>query len=117
MEKLRPMKLILRDLISNPDGTGSTKRSAGWVLILVSLIFGIVSTYVSGVDVSIFSMVFITSMSAGLSAFGLSSYDTKAYYAHVKDTLKSSEGTVKDIKDTLSGKPETNGQSDQIIHS
>lgn len=74
---MRTKREIFTDLFCNPDGSGSTKRTAGWVCLIVGIIFGIIISFVQVVDIAIASMVFITIISSGLSAFGLSSIDLK----------------------------------------
>jgi hypothetical protein len=62
------------DLFSNPDGSGSTKRTIAWMLIFVDMIFGMICTFID-VNQSVFDLVFISLLTAGLSALGLSTVD------------------------------------------
>lgn len=62
------------DLFSNPDGSGSTKRTIAWMLIFVDMVFGIICTFLD-VNQSVFDLVFISLLTAGLSALGLSTVD------------------------------------------
>lgn len=84
----RTARQILTDMVCNPDGSGSTKRTAGWVLTLSSFIFGVICTHTGVVDQGIFSTVFVTAFTGGLGCFGLSSVDTRSYF----DAMKSAPG-------------------------
>ena len=78
-------KKFIKDLFLNPDGSGSTKRTAGWILLFLGVFTGICGIFFSNIgDNSAFNTVFVTFFTSSLSAFGFSSYDSKNYYNSLK---------------------------------
>ena len=71
------MKFI-KELFSNPDGTGSTKRTAGWLLIFISILVGGVGLFITPIS-SAFDIIFISFLSSALSCFGLTSIDYRNF--------------------------------------
>jgi hypothetical protein len=68
------MKQFIKDLFSNPDGSGSTKRTAGWVTLwaVLILIFGFPTH-----EQFQFAVGGLLTFASGL--FGLSSWDYQTY--------------------------------------
>lgn len=57
------------DLFSNPDGSGSTKNTAGWVLILAGIISGFILLFIPEIDESVGTTVFISFLTYGTGMF------------------------------------------------
>lgn len=69
------------DLISNPDGTISTKRSVGWVYVIASIVIAFAGLLHPDMNEAIFITVFGGFITAALGSLGISSYDAKVYHA------------------------------------
>lgn len=95
------MKKFIMELFSNPDGTGSTKRTAGWLLILFSILIGSVGVFTHYVNTDVFSIVFLSFLTGGLSAFGLSSFDTKTYFNNIGTNIKNIIPNIPDNNDPM----------------
>ena len=65
---------FLKDLFSNPDGTGSTKRTAGQIVLLATLVLVFVFKTHPAYE---FSVGALLTFAGGL--FGLSSYDYSTF--------------------------------------
>jgi hypothetical protein len=72
------LRQLIRDNLTNPDGTGSTKRTVGWFLIITAVGVGLLYPFV-GIGFEYFTLVFTSLLASGLSALGLSSWDYKNY--------------------------------------
>lgn len=71
---------FLKDLVSNPDGSGSTKRTAGWVLMGAAFI---IMFFIPNHPAYEFTIATLLGLVAGV--FGLSSFDYSAFI-NKKDT-------------------------------
>lgn len=65
---------FLKDLVSNPDNSGSTKRTAGWIVLLATLVLVFVFPTHAAYE---FSVGALLTFAGGL--FGLSSYDYQTF--------------------------------------
>lgn len=75
------MKKFLKDMISNPDGTFSTKRTAGWVCLWMS--FGIAVVILGGWAKSTETAsltIFGGFLTGFLGIMGVSSYDARTWF-------------------------------------
>lgn len=77
------MKQFIHDLFANPDGSGSTKRTAGWLLLFVAIAVGVWLGLTSDSE-TVQLVVFGSLLAGGLAAFGISSADTASYFKHLK---------------------------------
>lgn len=68
------MKQFIKDLFSNPDGSGSTKRTAGQISMLAAFI---IIFFIQNHPAYEFSVATLLGLVAGV--FGLSSFDYSAY--------------------------------------
>lgn len=68
------MLKYLKDLVSNPDGTGSTKRSAGQLVLISTLVIIFIFPTHPAFE---FSVGALLTFAGGL--FGLSSYDYSTF--------------------------------------
>lgn len=71
---------FLKDLVSNPDGSGSTKRTAGQVLMAAAFV---IIFFIPTHPAYEFSVATLLGLVAGV--FGLSSFD---YSQYIKDKEK-----------------------------
>ena len=78
------MKKFLLDMLKNPDDSYSTKRVAGWLLLLVSIIIGFIGIFSPTVS-TVFEVVFVSLLAASMSSFGFSSFDTKSYFSSIRN--------------------------------
>ena len=84
------MLKFLKDLFSNPDGTGSTKRTAGWLLLICAVIVGFSGLFFSP-NALFFDVVFFGFLTTATSLFGLSSYD---YLSFIKNPNSKQNETI-----------------------
>lgn len=78
------MKFI-KELFSNPDGTGSTKRTVGWILIICAITTGFSGLWFT-VNTALFDMIFCGFLTTGAGMFGMSSFDYLNFLKKEKDT-------------------------------
>lgn len=71
---------FLKDLVSNPDGTGSTKRSAGQIVLIATLVLVFVFPTHAAYE---FSVGALLTFAGGL--FGLSSLDYNNFLTKEKE--------------------------------
>jgi len=69
---------FLKDIFSNPDGSGSTKRTAGWVLLACSILVGFAGLFFSP-NIIFFDAVFFGFLTTATSMIGLSSFDYSSF--------------------------------------
>lgn len=79
---------FLKEVFSNPDGSGSSKRVIGGVLILTAIITGCIGMFFT-VNTAVFDTVFIGFLTAGMTAFGMSSFDTNTYFSNLGNKNQS----------------------------
>lgn len=80
---LNGLKQFIIDLFANPDGSGSTKRTAGWIMLIIGCFLGCYFAFSSDSE-TVHLIVFGTFITGGLAAFGISSKDTMEYFKNVK---------------------------------
>lgn len=68
------MKEFIKDLFRNPDGSGSTKRTAGQILMLAAFV---IIFFIPNHPAYEFTVATLLGLVAGV--FGLSSFDYSAY--------------------------------------
>ena len=72
-------KGFVKDIFANPDGSYSTKRTAGWVCLFISAIVSAFLLYKQGDNEVISLSIFGGYLGAFLGAMGISTVDTKSY--------------------------------------
>ena len=77
------MKKYFKDLLLNHDGSGSTKRFVGFLLLFISILLGIYGILIPTVS-SVFELVFMSFLGASLTSFGFSSFDMNSYFKYMK---------------------------------
>jgi hypothetical protein len=71
---------FIKDIFSNPDGSGSTKRTAGWLLLACSIVIGFSGVFLGNVVNAVyFDAVFFGFLTTATSMFGLSSFDYSSF--------------------------------------
>jgi hypothetical protein len=75
------MLKFLKEVLSGPNGQASSKRTVGWALILSAIVIGCIGAFSMHVNTTIFEVVFVGFITGGLSALGLTSFDSKQYFA------------------------------------
>lgn len=76
------MGKFIKDMISNPDGSYSTKRTSGWVCLFASLAVAIFSLITPNVNEVIAITLYGGFLGAFLGALGISTIDTKSYWLY-----------------------------------
>lgn len=71
---------FLKELFSNPDGTASTKRTMGWLLIISALVLIFVFPNHSAYEYSITAL-----LSTAVGALGLSTVDYQSFIKNESD--------------------------------
>ena len=79
------MKTFFKDMFSNPDGSYSTKRVAGFVFLTLSAIIGLkLIFYPNPASATVDLGVFYGFLGASLGAFGISSFDALNYFKNTQ---------------------------------
>jgi len=71
---------FLKELFSNPDGTASTKRTMGWLLIISTLVLIFVFPTHQAYEYSITAL-----LSTAVGALGLSTVDYQSFIKNESD--------------------------------
>lgn len=80
---------FIKDMISNPDGTYSTNRTAGWLCLFASLIIAVYSLITPNVNEVIAITLYGGFLGAFLGALGISTINTKSYWAFKGEDSKA----------------------------
>lgn len=74
---------FFQEIVSNPDGTFSTKRTAGWICLLCAILvaFKLLIYPNTLISETIGLGIFTSFLASFLGSFGISSIDTKAYWS------------------------------------
>lgn len=91
MKKTKSFKQYVRDLFANPDGSGSTKRTAGNLVVLcivaisVSVIWMLHHEKLQPGQLTEISMLLGVLFGGAAMFYGISSYDSTKYFGMLKD--------------------------------
>lgn len=77
------------DLFSNPDGSGSTKNTAGWLLIIAAVTTGFILLFKVNINETLAITVFSSFLLYGLASFGLNVMGNKDYFKYIESALKN----------------------------
>lgn len=78
---------FFQDLLANPDGSYSTKRVAGWICLLVSIMLAFLGIFKNGVNEVILLTVFGGFMGGFLGSFGISTLDARYYWQYMSKKI------------------------------
>ncbi len=88
------LRIFLFQLLSNPDGTASTKRFSGFLTLTAALILGFVAVFkIQNVNTEIFLSVFFGLLGYSATCFGLTSVDLRGFAANKTFIRATQENT------------------------